>query len=82
LSFNQLRERTNIILALYGGIGLDWYGTLSDQKDASGNIYDYDNLNIPTSSNRQKIKSTLENARDGSYETRADGFGDAGNLDS
>ena len=81
LSFNQLRERTNIILALYGGVGLDWYGTLSDQKDADGNIYDYTEPNIPTSGNRQKIKSELINARDGSYETKAQGFGDAGNLD-
>lgn len=81
LSFNQLRERTNIILALYGGIGLDWYGTLTDQKDASGNIYDYDGMNIDPSSNRQNIKSTLLANTDGNYETRAQGFGDAGNLD-
>jgi len=81
LSFNQLRERTNIILALYGGIGVDWYGTLTDQEDANGNIYDYDAFNINASSNRQSIKSTLRANTDGSFETKAQGFGDAGNVD-
>ena len=81
LSFNQLRERTNIILALYGGIGVDWYGTFTNQKDASGNIYDYDGMGIDASSNRQSIKSTLLANTDGSFETKAQGFGNSGNVD-
>ncbi len=74
ISFNKLREETNVILSLFGGIGLDWYSTKIDQSDANG-IYSpqYEDLN-PTASVSYK-KSQLRNAiLDGVYETNAEGF--------
>ena len=31
LTFNRLRERTGVVFALFGGIGLDFYRTRTDQ---------------------------------------------------
>ncbi len=77
VSFNKLREETNINLSLFGGVGLDWYNTKTDQADANG-IYSpqYEGLN-PTASVSHK-KSQLRNAiLDGIYETNAQGFEDS-----
>lgn len=74
IGFNKLREQTNIILSVFGGIGLDWYNTTMDQSDVFGNYASrYDALD-PTSSVSYK-KSQLKSAiLDGIYETHAQGF--------
>jgi large repetitive protein len=77
LSFNKLREKTNINLALFGGIGLGYYGTLMDQK-AGGQIYDY--TGIDPDGSRQTNKAELQNLWDGRYESEAEGFGKYGQL--
>ena len=74
VTFNKLREETNVILSLFGGVGLDWYNTKTDQADYNG-IYSpqYESLD-PTASVSYK-KAQLQNAiLDGIYETNAQGF--------
>lgn len=78
LSFNRLREKTNVNLSLFGGIGLDYYATYTDQKDSDGQIYDYSI--IDPNGKRSTNKAELQNLLDGRYETKAEGFGDAGKL--
>jgi large repetitive protein len=78
LSFNRLREKTNINLAFFGGIGLGYYATLMDQKDGSGQIYDYSS--IDPEGRRQPNKADLQNLLDGRYESKAEGFGKYGQL--
>ncbi|MFK7810565.1 MAG: hypothetical protein AB8F74_22350 [Saprospiraceae bacterium] len=78
LSFNRLREKTNINLSLFGGIGLDYYATLTDLENSNGDIYDYSLINA--NGRRQSNKAELENLRDGNYETKAEGFGENGQL--
>ncbi len=76
VSFNKLREETNVILSLFGGIGLDWYNTKIDQADANGIYYSQYEALDPTASVSYK-KSQLRNAiLDGVYETNAQGFED------
>ncbi len=75
LNFNRLRERTNVILSIFGGIGLDWYNTKTDQLDDFGQIYDFSS--IPANSSVSFTKDQLRNSiLDGSYETDAHGFDD------
>jgi hypothetical protein len=70
LTFNRLRERTGIVFALFGGIGIDAYRTRIDQLDASGARYNY--LNVNEKNNSAQIKSDLTGLRDGKYETDVD----------
>ena len=74
MGFNKLREKTNIIFSIFGGLGLNWYNTKIDQADANG-IYSpqYESLD-PTASVSYK-KSQLRNTiLDGVYETYAEGY--------
>ncbi len=66
LTFNRLRERTGVVFALFGGIGLDLYRTRLDQLDANGKAYNY--LNVSSGI------ANVEDLRDGTYETAAEGF--------
>lgn len=70
LTFNQLRERTGIVLALFGGIGIDVYRTRIDQLNALGDQYNY--LAISEKGGNAQIKADLANLRDGTYETTID----------
>lgn len=72
LTFNRLRERTGVVLSLFGGIGLDFYNTKTDQLDADGFTYNY--LNINTNGSKASIRTDLQSLRDGTYESPADGF--------
>ncbi len=74
LQFNKLRERSNVILNLYGGLNLDWYKTRVDQSSFFNGQYDYGNIDFtaPESS----VETQLESMWDGEYETLADGFSD------
>lgn len=73
LTFNRLRERTGLVISLFGGVGLDWYRTKIDQADASG-IYAVNYLKINQLASRRDIIGSLDGIRDRRFETLADGF--------
>ncbi len=60
LGFNRLRERTGIVLNLYGGIGLTQHWSKTDQKDEFGGYYDYSLLD----SAGNNTLADLNNARE------------------
>jgi hypothetical protein len=41
LTLNRLRERTGLVVSLFGGLGIDMYRTKIDQLDALGQRYNY-----------------------------------------
>ncbi len=71
-NLNRLKEKTNVIVNLYGGLNLDWYKTRTDQATSLGDVYDYSIIN--PESGRGSIRNQLGSVRDGNYETVADGF--------
>ncbi len=71
LTFNRLRERTGVVLSLFGGIGLDFYSTKTDQL-AGNEPYNY--LSVNSSNSKNIILADLKDLRDGTYESPADGF--------
>lgn len=74
LSFNTLRENTGIILALYGGAGLDWYTTRFDQADPFGEEYYDAYAGLLQEQSRQVVRQNLrELVLDADYETDAPG---------
>ena len=80
ISFNKLREQTNVILSVFGGIGIDWYRTETDQEKGNGNLYATEYLGIDTTASKSSIRNNLENILDGEYESLAQGFKDGGKL--
>ena len=72
ITLNRLREKSNVIVSVFGGLGLDWYKTKIDQMN-NGAIYPYGDMSLPDK-NRQTIRRDLERNLDGDYETLADGF--------
>ncbi|MEI6412162.1 MAG: hypothetical protein WCR52_22415 [Bacteroidota bacterium] len=72
LTFNRLRERTGIVLSLFGGLGVDVFRTKMDQYKENGDIYNY--FSIPVAGSNATVKSDLKNLRDGIYETTAIGL--------
>jgi hypothetical protein len=80
---NKLRERTGVLVGLYGGVGLDYYFTRNDQinSDTDAPYYD-DYLNVSTDlSKRETVTRLKDGVLDGYFETNADGFGDGGRID-
>lgn len=74
IHLNKLRERTNVNVSLFGGIGLDWYNVKTDQA-ARGSSYGDAYLSIDTLASTSFIKDQLKSAiLDGRYETEAHGF--------
>lgn len=71
ITFNRLRERTGIVLNLFGGIGFNVYRARIDQGTSVGNAYNY--LSINQSNGKASVLAQLDNLRDGKYESRADG---------
>ncbi len=71
LTFNRLRERTGIVFALFGGVGLDFYRTRTDQL-INDQIYNY--LGISSENSKNIVLADLKDMRDGKYESLADGF--------
>lgn len=71
LTFNRLRERTGIVFALFGGVGLDFYRTRTDQL-ANDQIYNY--LTISSENSKNIVLADLKDIRDGKFESLADGF--------
>jgi len=79
INFDGLRQKNNVHLAIFGGVGLDYYNTMIDQKNGS-DLYDYSA--VTQSSTIPNIKTHLkDNVLDGNYETAADGFADGGTID-
>ncbi len=72
-TFNRLRERTGIVLSLYGGVGLDWYRARIDQEGEYGTYEPYYEV-IDTTQRSKAIRTDLQYILDGKYETNADGF--------
>ncbi len=80
---NKLRERTGVLVGLYGGIGLDYYLTRVDQvnsDDGAPYYVDYSNLSSDLSE-REAANRLNEGILDGYFETNADGFDDGARLD-
>lgn len=71
LTFNRLRERTGVVLSLFGGVGVDLYRTRIDQLDGDGNRYNY--FSVDNSNGKASTITQLDRLRDGVYESRADG---------
>ena len=71
INFEGLRRRNNVHLALFGGIGLDYFETKIDQQSGT-DLYNYNSIDVNNSNS--EIKSDLKNILDGEYETVADGF--------
>ncbi len=71
LNFNRLKEKTNVILNLYGGLNLDWYKARTDQGFGTNSLYAYETINAD--GGRSTILNELDNMRDGDYETVGDG---------
>ena len=71
LTFNRLRERTGVVLSLFGGVGLDFYNTKTDQLNGN-DPYNY--LSVNASNSKNIILADLKDLRDGTYESPADGF--------
>jgi len=80
LTLNRLRERTGVHVGLFGGIGLDWFKTQTDQADSNGNEYFEAYANINESRSNSVIRNELERALDGNYETIADGNSESGTV--
>ena len=71
LNANRLRERTNILAYVYGGVGLTRYQTMTDQLGSGDTPYDYST--IDTTRSIAGIQSDLISLRDNDFETEADG---------
>ncbi|MCB0707690.1 MAG: hypothetical protein KDC34_20380 [Saprospiraceae bacterium] len=81
LKFNRLREQTNFILNLYGGIGLDYYRVKLNQADLTGLEYYTDYSNIDASKPLREICRQLrDEILDDTYETPASGFESSGKF--
>ena len=79
LTLNGLREATGLGISFTGGVGLDWYQTKIDQRDANG-LYTDGYNRVDAGGPKPFNLSQLETIRDGKYETLADGFGRTGKF--
>ena len=80
LTFNRLRQK-GLLLSLYGGLGIDWYLTKTDQlNDFSQQAYYAEYADIDPNVSQSSIRKTLRNKLDGQYETLADGFSPGGEI--
>jgi len=79
LHFNKLRERTNINLSLFGGVGIGGYWARTDQENNDGNLYSVGYLGIDTTASRSIIRRELNDILDGEYESDAQD-NDFGNI--
>lgn len=71
VTFNRLRERTHVILNLWGGIGITSYRAKSDLLDADGKIYDFSK--IDSTGNKSKALNAYNAMIDKKYESYAYG---------
>ena len=71
LTLNRLRERTGIVASVFGGIGVDWYNTYTDQSNGLDIKYNY--RSIDSTFNVSSTRALLNATRDGYHESAADG---------
>ena len=71
ISFNRLRERTHVLLNLWGGIGVTSFKTKSDLLDANGKMYDFSK--VDSTGNVTKTLSSFNSISDKKYESDAYG---------
>jgi hypothetical protein len=80
ITFSQLREKTGVILSLYGAAGLDWYLSRINQADDLGSEYFDLYSEIDNDQGKAGIRSDLRRLLDESYETNGNGFADGGKF--
>jgi len=71
VSFNRLRERTHVLLNLWGGIGFTSFQTKSDLLDANGKMYDFSL--VDSTGNRTKTLNSYNSLINKTYESNAYG---------
>jgi hypothetical protein len=71
LSFNRLRERTRVLLNLWGGVGITSFRTKSDLLDGNGMMYDFSV--VDSTGSRTKALNTYNGLIDKKYESYAYG---------
>jgi hypothetical protein len=71
LSFNRLRERTHVILNLWGGVGVTSYRTKSDLLDGDKKMYNFSL--VDSTGNKTKTLNSYNGLIDKSYESYAYG---------
>ncbi|MEM6317316.1 MAG: hypothetical protein AAF960_06580 [Bacteroidota bacterium] len=79
LTLNGMREATGVGLSFVGGVGLGWYKTKIDQRDADGLYFDQ-YRSVDAGGTKPFNLSQLKSFQDGDYETLADGFGTLGKV--
>jgi len=79
LTLNGLREKTGLGLSFTGGVGLNWYKTMIDQRNADG-LYADQYQQVDAGGTKPFNQSQLERIWDGKYETLADGFSGVGKF--
>lgn len=77
LTFNRLRERTGVLLNLWGGVGVTSYRTKMDAMDGDGKLYDFSK--VDSSGTQSKAINTFNSLIDKKYESFAYGS-KTGNL--
>jgi hypothetical protein len=71
IGFNRLRERTNILLNLWGGVGITGYRTNINLLDESGKMYNY--YKVDSTGGSSSVLASHNDLLDGSYESYAKG---------
>lgn len=76
LTLSKLRQRTGLVVSLFGGIGLDWFLVRTDQGNESLGVdyaagYASVNMDATRMQRRRVLRETI---LDGTYESLADGF--------
>jgi len=69
ITFNRLRERTNVLLNLWGGVGVTSYRTKSDLLDGKGKMYDFSK--VDSAGSQAQTISSYNALIDKNYESYA-----------
>ncbi len=79
ICFNQLREQTNILLNIWGGIGFTSYRTKLNLLNAAGKEYNYFKVDSAGTGSSSSVLSAHKFLLDNSYESNAN-FSQNGNV--
>ena len=71
LTFNRLRERTGVLLNIWGGVGFTSYRTKSDLLDADGKMYNFSQLD--STGSQSSVINKYNSIIDKKYESNAHG---------
>lgn len=71
VTFNRLREKTHVLLNLWGGVGITSYRTFSDLLDGNKSMYDFSSLD--STGNKTKVLNAYNGMIDKNYESYAYG---------